>query len=152
LLVGFMAKILLISSKAHSEIAAKQLSIAQSELQRRSVKYDLVRVPQPMDLLPALAIVFEAEDYDGVIACGLVIGDKPHHSVLYQECLRGMHCISLDFASPLGCAIIYSHNAEEALEQIECSTVEAITSCLEIMELKKDLQLGSDEQRFRYQN
>lgn len=152
LLLGCMAKILLISSKAHPDIAAKQLAVAQSELQRRSVKYDLVRVPHPIDILPALSIVFESEDYDGVVACGAIIGDKPNHPIIYQECLRGMHGISLDFASPIGCALLYSHAYEDAMDSVDQVTMEAVISCLEIMDLKKDLQLGDDEQRFRYQN
>ena len=147
-----MAKILLISSKTHPDIAAKQLSVAQTELQRRSIKYDLVKVLHPIDLPSALSIVLESEDYDGIIVCGFIIGPHAQQLVVYQECLRGIQSISLDFATPIGYAIIYSDTQQNALDQHESVTTEAVASCIEIMELKKDLQLGSNEYRFGYQN
>lgn len=149
---NFMAKILLISSKAYPAIAARQILVMQSELQRRSIKYDLIRVPQAIDIGIALSIVSEAEDYDGVIIGGVIIGNSPQQLVMYEECIRSIYALSLDFAWPTGCAIIYGHSEEEADQRLEEFTTEALTSCFDIMELKKDLQSGDNEQQFRYQN
>lgn len=146
-----MPKVLLISSKTHSDISEKQLQIAQPLLQKKQVKYDLLRVNQVVDLLPALTMVLESEDYEGIIACGVILSNNIGSNIVYQECLRYIYSTAGDFGVPMGSAIIYVESEASVDEAIEQDTVNAVLSCLSLMELKSDLE-GNGDKGSRYQN
>jgi 6,7-dimethyl-8-ribityllumazine synthase len=146
-----MPKVLLISSKTHSYIAERQLQIAQPLLQKKQVKYDLLRVNQVVDLLPALTMVLESDDYEGIIVCGVIISNNIGAHIVYQECLRYIYSTAGDFGLPMGSAIIYAESEASVDEAIEQDTVNAVLSCLSLIELKADLE-GNGDKGSRYQN
>lgn len=146
-----MPKVLLISSRANFEVSEKQLSLAQSLLQKKDVKYDLLRVLQVIDLLPALTMILESEEYDGVVVCGVILSDNIRSSIIYQECLRNVYSMASDFGLPIGFSVIFGESLELIENVIEEDTISAISSCISLMELRSDLEGGS-EQRLRYQN
>ena len=90
------ARILLIESRFHEEIADELVAGALARLEMARVKFDPIAVPGALEIPVAAAVSLEAAanaglPYDGVVALGCVIrGKTSHYDIVAGESARAL--------------------------------------------------------------
>ena len=106
------ARILLIESRFHDEIADELVAGALARLEMARVKFDPIAVPGALEIPVAAAISLEAAasaglPYDGVVALGCVIrGDTEHFEIVAHQSARALVDLAVARRIALGNGIL----------------------------------------------
>jgi 6,7-dimethyl-8-ribityllumazine synthase len=114
------ARILLIESRFHEEIADELVAGALARLEMARVKFDPIAVPGALEIPVAAAISLEAAassglPYDGVVALGCVIrGETEHFEIVSHNCARALMDLAIARRIALGNGVLTVENEEQA--------------------------------------
>ena len=81
---------------------------------------DAFDVPGCFELPLAAFNLIEREQYDGIVALGVVIrGDTPHFDYVAGQCARGIMDVQLATGTPIGFGVLTTGNFEQAEERAD---------------------------------
>jgi 6,7-dimethyl-8-ribityllumazine synthase len=81
---------------------------------------DAFDVPGCFELPLAAFNLIEREQYDGIVALGVVIrGDTPHFDYVAGQCARGIMDVQLATGTPIGFGVLTTENFEQAEERAD---------------------------------
>ncbi|MDQ2993263.1 MAG: 6,7-dimethyl-8-ribityllumazine synthase [Candidatus Eremiobacteraeota bacterium] len=81
---------------------------------------DAFDVPGCFELPLAAFNLIEREQYDGIVALGVVIrGDTPHFDFVAGQCARGIMDVQLATGTPIGFGVLTTENFEQAEERAD---------------------------------
>ena len=156
------ARILLIESRFHEEIADELVAGALAQLENARVKFEPIAVPGALEIPVAAAVALEAAanaglPYDGIVALGCVIrGETIHFEIVSMESSRGLMDLSVAKKLPLGNGIITVNTEEQAWARARADDQnkggDAARAAIIMMRIKRRLeprldQLIKDRQR-----
>lgn len=121
---------------------------AWNELIQNGIKKEnisLHKVPGSYELPLAASLLASKFNLDGVICIGCVIkGDTPHFDFISEAVAHGIMEVGLKFQKPVIFGVITTLNMTQAMERAGGKHgnkgVEAAITCLEMLELKKNIQ------------
>ena len=114
------ARILLIESRFHDEIADELVAGALDRLEKARVKFEAIAVPGALEIPVAAAVALEAAataglPYDGIVALGCVIrGETEHFHVVAHNCARALIDLAVARRVALGNGVLTVENEEQA--------------------------------------
>jgi len=114
------ARILLIESRFHEELADELVAGALARLESARVKFEPIAVPGALEIPIAAAIALDAavqagKPFDGIVALGCVIrGETAHFDIVAQESARALMDIALARKIALGNGILTVENEAQA--------------------------------------
>lgn len=77
-------------------------------------------VPGCFELPLAAFNLIERDQYDGIVALGVVIrGDTPHFDYVAGQCARGIMDVQLATGTPIGFGVLTTENFEQAEERAD---------------------------------
>jgi 6,7-dimethyl-8-ribityllumazine synthase len=77
-------------------------------------------VPGCFELPLAASRLIEAEDFDGIVALGVVIrGETPHFDYVAGECARGIMDVQLETGVPIGFGVLTTETMAQAVERAD---------------------------------
>ena len=145
------ARILLIESRFHEEIADELVAGALARLEMARVKFDPIAVPGALEIPVAAAISLEAAGnaglpYDGIVALGCVIrGETTHYDYVCGESARGLQDLVLQHRAAIGFGILTVENEAQALARARVDQKnkggEAARACLAMIALRRQFGL-----------
>ena len=81
---------------------------------------DLVRVPGCFELPVAARRLIRADDYDGIVALGVVVrGETPHFDYVAGECARGIMEVQVATGVPIGFGVLTTNTLAQAEERAD---------------------------------
>ncbi len=81
---------------------------------------DFFTVPGCFEIPLAARRLIVADDYDGIVALGVVIrGDTPHFEYVAGECARGIMTVQLTTGVPIGFGILTTETLAQAQERAD---------------------------------
>jgi len=81
---------------------------------------DAFDVPGCFELPLAAFNLIEREQYDGIVALGVVIrGDTPHFDYVAGQCARGIMDVQLATGTPIGFGVLTTEDFEQAEERAD---------------------------------
>ena len=81
---------------------------------------EVVRVPGCFELPVAARRLIAGDDYDGVVALGVVVrGETPHFDYVAGECARGIMSVQLTTGVPIGFGVLTTETLEQAEERAD---------------------------------
>jgi 6,7-dimethyl-8-ribityllumazine synthase len=81
---------------------------------------DVVRVPGCFELPVAARRLIDGDDYDGVVALGVVVrGETPHFDYVAGECARGIMSVQVATGVPIGFGVLTTDTIEQAEERAD---------------------------------
>jgi 6,7-dimethyl-8-ribityllumazine synthase len=114
------ARILLIESRFHEDIADELVAGALERLETARVKFEAIAVPGALEIPVAAAVSLEAAanaglPYDGIVALGCVIrGETEHFHVVAHNCARALIDLAMTRRIALGNGVLTVENEEQA--------------------------------------
>ncbi|HLL27400.1 MAG TPA: 6,7-dimethyl-8-ribityllumazine synthase [Xanthobacteraceae bacterium] len=114
------ARILLIESRFHEEIADELVAGALARLEAARVKFDPIAVPGALEIPVAAAISLEAAStmgipYDGIVALGCVIrGETEHFEIVAHNSARALMDLAISRRVALGNGILTVNTEAQA--------------------------------------
>ena len=114
------ARILLIESRFHEEIADELVAGALAQLEKARVKFEPIAVPGALEIPVAAAVALEAAanvglPYDGIVALGCVIrGETEHFNIVSHNCARALIDLAIARRVALGNGVLTVNNEEQA--------------------------------------
>jgi 6,7-dimethyl-8-ribityllumazine synthase len=106
------ARILVIESRFHEEIADELVAGALARLESARVRIEPIAVPGVLEIPIAAAMVCEAaaranKPFDGIVALGCVIrGETPHFDIVARESARALMDLAVARCIALGNGIL----------------------------------------------
>lgn len=77
-------------------------------------------VPGCFELPLAASRLIEAEEFDAIVAVGVVIrGETPHFDYVAGECARGIMSVQLETGVPIGFGVLTTETAAQAEERAD---------------------------------
>ncbi len=114
------ARILLIESRFHEELADELAAGALAQLESARVKFEPIAVPGALEVPIAAVIALDAavqagKPFDGIVALGCVIrGETAHFDIVAQESARALMDIAVTRRIALGNGILTVENEAQA--------------------------------------
>jgi 6,7-dimethyl-8-ribityllumazine synthase len=114
------ARILLIESRFHEDIADELVAGALARLEMARVKFEAIAVPGALEIPVAAAVSLEAAanaglPYDGIIALGCVIrGETEHFQIVSHNCARALMDLAIARRMALGNGVLTVESEEQA--------------------------------------
>ncbi|MDO8534696.1 MAG: 6,7-dimethyl-8-ribityllumazine synthase [Xanthobacteraceae bacterium] len=114
------ARILVIESRFHEEIADELVAGALARLESARVRIEPIAVPGALEIPIAAAIVLEAAanagtPFAGLVALGCVIrGETPHFDIVARESARALMDLAMARRIALGNGILTVENEAQA--------------------------------------
>ena len=114
------ARILMIESRFHEEIADELVAGALERLEMARVKFEPIAVPGALEIPVAAAVALEAAanaglPYDGIVALGCVIrGETEHFTIVSHNCARSLIELAIARRVALGNGVLTVNNEEQA--------------------------------------
>ena len=114
------ARILLIESRFHEEIADELVAGALAQLEKARVKFEPIAVPGALEIPVAAAVALEAAvnaglPYDGIVALGCVIrGETEHFTIVAHNCARALIDLAIARRVALGNGVLTVESEEQA--------------------------------------
>ncbi len=114
------ARILVIESRYHEEIADELVAGALERLEMARVKFDPIAVPGALEIPVAAALALESASgaglpYDGVVALGCVIrGETEHFEIVSHNSARALMDLAISRRIALGNGILTVDTEEQA--------------------------------------
>ena len=79
-------------------------------------------VPGCFELPLAAFNLIERDQYDGIVALGVVVrGDTPHFDYVAGQCARGIMDVQLATGTPIGFGVLTTENFEQAEERADAA-------------------------------
>jgi len=137
-------RFLIVEARFYDDIADALLRGARGVLDEAGCEYDSLTVPGALEVPAAIAMAFDAADYDGVIALGCVIrGETYHFEIVANESARGLMALSLRGIA-LGNGILTVENEAQAKARAGGAEgnkgADAARASLAMAQLKRDLK------------
>jgi 6,7-dimethyl-8-ribityllumazine synthase len=108
------ARILLVESRFHEEIADELVAGALERLEMARVKFEPIAVPGALEIPVAAAVAL----YDGIVALGCVIrGDTEHFNIVSHNCARALIDLAMARRIALGNGVLTVNSEEQALSR-----------------------------------
>lgn len=116
---GSQLKIAIVAARFNQSLVDTMVQHAYETLATAQVANILIeRVPGSAEIPFATATLAQSEDFDAIIAIGLVIaGATNHHNVIGDSCAITMHQIAIDTATPVINGITVVNNQQQAEER-----------------------------------
>ena len=115
-------RIAVLATRFNQELVDQLVQDARTTLLELGTKEaDIVefRVPGSLELPTAARWISESEEFDGVVALGIVIrGETPHFDYVCQGAVHGLTRVSIDTGVPIMFGVLTTDNLEQALERI----------------------------------
>ena len=114
------ARILVIESRYHEEIADELVAGALARLEMARVKFEPIAVPGALEIPVAAALALESAAsaglaYDGVVALGCVIrGETEHFEIVAHNSARALMDLAISRRIALGNGILTVDTEEQA--------------------------------------
>ncbi len=114
------ARILVIESRYHEEIADELVAGALARLEKAHVKFEPIAVPGVLEIPVAAAISLDMASaaglpYDGIVALGCVIrGETEHFNIVAHNSARALMDLAISRRVALGNGILAVNTEEQA--------------------------------------
>ena len=116
-------KVAVIAAEFYPELAAQLVDGARRGILACGIdEKDIteVRVPGCFELPVAAIRMLRREDFDAVIALGVVVrGDTPHFTYVAGECARGLMTVQLTTGVPVGFGVLTTETLAQAEERAD---------------------------------
>lgn len=117
------SKFAIVSARFYSELADWLEDGARRALIACGVpenKITVFHVPGCFELPIAASRLIRADDYDAVVALGVVIrGETPHFEFVAGECARGLMTVQLATGTPIGFGVLTTDTLAQAQERAD---------------------------------
>ncbi|MBN3860341.1 6,7-dimethyl-8-ribityllumazine synthase [Neisseriaceae bacterium PsAf] len=143
-LKGKGLKVGIVQSRFSNGIGEELLNACVKELIKQEVKQKnitLVTVPGALEIPIALQNLLVCDDFDALIALGVVIrGETYHFELVADISARGISRVSLDFNTPIANAVLTTENDEQAIARARIKGSEAADVAIEMANHLKNLR------------
>jgi len=119
---------------------------AEDFFRSKDIPTRVIQVPGALELPLGLKWVLNADhkrEIQGAVACGVVIkGDTYHFEMVANESARGLCDLSLQFAIPVGHAVLATYDIAQATKRSQGSEnkgIEAASAVFEMLRLRRSL-------------
>ena len=116
-------EVAILATKFNEELVDKLVEDARETLVELGVRPEGIaefRVPGSLELPVAATWLSESDEYDGIIALGVVIrGETAHFEYVCQGALHGLVRVSIDSEIPVMFGVLTTDTVEQALARIE---------------------------------
>ncbi len=147
-------RVLIVSSRYYSDVAAALEQGASAALDAASVQRDLIEAPGALEIPGLIAAAGATGDYQGFVALGCVIrGETSHYDIVSAESARGLMDLTLrgpDGADGeglvIGNGILTVDTRNQAMERAQPEGRDkggdAARACLAVMQARWQLEEG----------
>lgn len=136
---GKQLRIGIVQARFTNEIGGKMLKVCCRTLQELGVADDnitIATVPGALEVPIALMNLASSEQFDALIAIGVVIrGETYHFELVSNESGSGVTRVGLDYNIPIANAILTTENDEQAVARIEEKASDAAKVAVEMANL-----------------
>ncbi|QRN41149.1 MAG: 6,7-dimethyl-8-ribityllumazine synthase [Neisseriaceae bacterium] len=143
-LKGKGLKIGIVQSRFSNGIGEELLNACVKKLVKREVKENniiLVTVPGALEIPIALQNLLMSDNFDAMIALGVVIRGETYHFELVSDIsARGISRVSLDFNVPIVNMVLTTENDEQAIVRAKIRGLEAADVAVEMANHIKNLR------------
>lgn len=109
-------KLAIIAASWHQQIMDGLLDGALRAAEQAGVEPTIVRVPGSFELPVAVAAL--AEDYDALVALGVVIrGGTPHFDYVCQAATQGLTTVAIESKKPVGFGVLTCDTEQQGLDR-----------------------------------
>lgn len=140
---GRQLRIGIVQARFTNEIGGEMLKVCRRTLQELGVSDDnitLATVPGALEVPIALMNLASSEQFDALIAIGVVIrGETYHFELVSNESGAGVTRVGLDYNIPIANAILTTENDEQAVARIEEKADAAAKVAVEMANLVNSL-------------
>ncbi len=131
--------ILIVTSRYYAEIMTELEAGVVAALEAGGAQHEFLEVPGAFEVPGAIALVSDADEYDGYIALGCVIrGETSHYDHICNEVARGLMNLSLA-GIPVGFGVLTCENKDQAMVRASRSGknkgAEVVAAVLRMVEL-----------------
>ncbi len=151
--------IMIVEARFYPEISDELARGATSVLDEVGVGYRRQEVPGVFEIPAAIRMALKSMEfsidrrrYDGFVALGCVIrGETAHYDIVCNESARALQQLACDYTLALGFGVLTVENEAQAWARARVGEKnkggEAARACLEMLELKRRLNLWPREPR-----
>ncbi|MCF7520692.1 6,7-dimethyl-8-ribityllumazine synthase [Neisseria sp. ZJ106] len=136
---GSKLRIGIVQARFTNEIGSKMLEVCCNTLQELGVADEditVATVPGALEVPLILQNMASSEQYDALIAIGVVIrGETYHFELVSNESGAGVTRVGLDYNIPIANAILTTENDEQAIVRIEEKASDAAKVAVECANL-----------------
>lgn len=136
---GRQLRIGIVQARFTNEIGSEMLKVCCRTLQELGVTDDnitVATVPGALEVPIALMNLASSEQFDALIAIGVVIrGETYHFELVSNESGAGVTRVGLDYNIPIANAILTTENDEQAVARIEEKASDAAKVAVEMANL-----------------
>ncbi|WP_416189108.1 6,7-dimethyl-8-ribityllumazine synthase [Neisseria sp. CCUG17229] len=136
---GKQLRIGIVQARFTNEIGGEMLKVCCRTLQELGVPDDnitIATVPGALEVPIALMNLASSEQFDALIAIGVVIrGETYHFELVSNESGSGVTRVGLDYNIPIANAILTTENDEQAVARIEEKASDAAKVAVEMANL-----------------
>lgn len=140
---GQQLRIGIVQARFTNEIGGEMLKVCCRTLRELGVSDDnitLATVPGALEVPIALMNLASSEQFDALIAIGVVIrGETYHFELVSNESGAGVTRVGLDYNIPIANAILTTENDEQAVARIEEKAADAAKVAVEMANLVNSL-------------
>ena len=145
-------RVLIVEARFYDDLADALLEGAKDALRARDADFDVVSVPDALEVPTAIALAEEAgrfptaPRYDGYVALGTVIrGETYHFEIVSDQSAAGITQLGLKGLA-IGNGILTTEDEDQAWYRARLSQGDkgggAAKACLDLIALKKRLRVG----------
>ena len=143
---GSQLKIGIVQACFTEEIGSQLLEACVDELGKLGVASEnikLAKVPGALEVPITLQAFAHTEQFDALIALGVVIrGETYHFELVANESGAGVSKVALDFNIPIANAILTTEDDDQALSRTQVKGREAAVVAVQMANLLKDIAKG----------
>ena len=142
-------RILVVEARYYDGLADELLAGALAAIGAAGAHASVVTVPGALEIPATVAILLDAEPYDGVVALGCVIrGETGHYDIVAGESARALMDLSVARRLPLGNGILTVENEAQALARARVCELNkgggAAEAALAVLALKRRAQASAE--------
>ena len=110
-----MAKFLIVEARFYDHLNDMLVAGAKAALKAKGHEVEVITVPGALEIPGTIAMAAEAQQYDGVVAIGVVIrGETYHFEIVAGESARGIMALTMDGIA-IGNGILTVENEAQAI-------------------------------------
>ena len=148
---GTNLRIGIVQARFTNEIGSEMVKVCCRTLKELGVSEDnitLATVPGALEVPIALMNLASSEQFDALIAIGVVIrGETYHFELVSNESGAGVSRVALDYNIPIANAILTTENDEQAVARIEEKASDAAKVAVECANLVNHLCQNNTKRR-----
>ncbi len=133
--------ILVVEARYVGSVADVLVEAALAALEKAGAQFTRLAMPGVLELPSAIAVAAGSDDpFDGYVALGCVIGDRPMHETIFRAATHGLSALGMQGLA-IGNGLVLAAEEGLALTLAEDSDAggDAVRACLALLTLKDRL-------------